>query len=510
MEEKIIITFDFGTQSIRCALVNNKGQILGIVQEKYEEAYYSSKVGYAEQSFNTYYKYACIASKRLKELYPDLFDKAIGVTHTTFRDTFTLTDEKGNPLRDFILWIDTRKPKCEDKLPALNNTLFNLVGVKDMILYNRQLCRQNWIKENERELWDKAAKFASISAILNAKMTGNLVDSVSSCIGHVPMNYKKRCWMKKNELTYPIFNLEDDKLVDLCNVGDVVGYITKECSIETGLKEGLPLIATAADKSCETFGAGVIGDDSASLSFGTAVTINYITNKYIEPYTFLPSYPSLDDELYNCEVQIYRGCWMLTWFIDNYCGKEKEEAKKLGVSVEELLDEHIKDIPVGSDGLILIPYWNPPLKHPEYRGTIAGFLPDHHKYHFYRAILEGIGFNLYESFTHLEERLKRHTKYFVISGGASVSDDICQMVSDILGVRIIRPKEKEATTIGSSMGGFIGLKVFDSYEDAIKNMVSYEGEFIPNEENHKKYVELYKRNYKQTENHLHNVYKKWK
>ena len=293
MEDKIIIVFDFGTQSTRCMLINSKGEILAQEKEKYEPAYYTTKLGYAEQSFDNYYGYACKASLKVKEKNKELWDKAIAVTSTTFRDTFTTTDKDGKPTRDFILWLDTRRADAKKPLPFLQRTLFKLVGMEYNIKSQRGLCRQTWIEENEEELWNKSEKFASIQAIINARMTGNFVESEASCIGHVPHDYKKGGWMKKNELTYPIFGLNPEKLVPLKETLSTIGYITKECSLETGIKEGLPLIATAADKACELVGAGIKDDEAVELAFGTSVSIEYLCNKYIEPAPFFPAYPSL-------------------------------------------------------------------------------------------------------------------------------------------------------------------------------------------------------------------------
>jgi sugar (pentulose or hexulose) kinase len=48
-------------------LVDKCGKIVALVREKYLPPYYSKKIGYAEQSFDTYYKHACLASNKLKE-----------------------------------------------------------------------------------------------------------------------------------------------------------------------------------------------------------------------------------------------------------------------------------------------------------------------------------------------------------------------------------------------------------------------------------------------------------
>ena len=507
MEDKIIIVFDFGTQSTRCMLINSKGEILASNKQKYEPAYYTTKLGYAEQSFENYYKYACIASNKLKEENKELWDKAIAVCTTTFRDTFTITDSKGNPKRDFILWLDTRRAEAKKPLPFLQRTLFKLVGMEYNIKSQRGLCRQTWIEENEKELWDSSEKFASIQAIINARMTGNFIETEASCIGHVPHDYKNGGWQKKSSLTYPIFGLSPDKLVPLKETLSTIGYITKECSQETGIKEGLPLIATAADKACELVGAGIKDDEAVELAFGTSVSIEYLCNKYIEPAPFFPAYPSLDKNKFISEIQIYRGCWMISWFIDNYCSDDIKEAYEKGVSTEKILDSHLKEVPIGSQGLLLKPYWNPPLTNPEARGTIIGFLPDHNKYYLYRAILEGIGYTLYEAYQSLEKRTKHHSKYFVISGGGSMSDEICQMMSDMLGIEIRKPKEFESTALGCAIGGFVGMGVYNSINEAIDNMVSYNKVFKPNMENHKLYMEVYNKIYKKIDKGINPVYK---
>lgn len=505
----LVLTFDFGTQSVRAMLVDKKGKILSIKKEKYEEPYYSKEMGYCEQSFETYWSYACKASKLLKEEMKDLWDNIICVTVTTFRDTFTCTDEKGKPIRDFIVWLDQRKARCDKPLPFLQRMIFNLVGMGYALECQRKICRPYWIKENEPEIWDQTKKFGSISAIINARMTDVYKDSSASAIGHVPFDNKNKMWMKKGNLQFPIFDLDEDKLTDLVDPTQIVGYITKEAAEETGIKEGLPLIASGSDKGCETLGSGVMNNYSASLSFGTSATIQFSTEKYVEPSNFLPAYPAVNPKLYNPELQIFRGCWMISWYIDNFAQDDKKTAKECGICTEDQLNKHLKDVPIGSGGLILLPYWNAPLKLPEARGTIIGFMPYHNKYYLYRAIIEGMGYTLYAGFVDLEKRSKHHTEYLVISGGGSNSSEICQIMADIFGLPVKKTAETEASGIGSSICGFVGLNVYKDFDDAVKNMVSYVETYEPINENHEKYMEIYRKIFKKIYPNLKNIYKKY-
>lgn len=508
-KEPLVLTFDFGTQSVRAMLVDKKGKILSIVKTKYQPPYYSKKLGYAEQSFDLYWESACSTCQALKKQANDLWDQIICVTVTTFRDTFTCTDENGKPIRDFMLWLDQRKAKADEKMPILQRILFNLVGMGYALVCQREVCRPFWIKENEPEIWEKTKKFGSISAILNAKMTGVYKDSKASVIGHVPFDNKNKRWMTPKDLTYPVFGLEPDKYTDLIDPCEIVGYITKETAEKTGIKEGLPLIASGSDKGCETMGSGVMNDYSAALSFGTSATIQFSTEKYVEPSAFLPAYASPNSKLYNPELQVLRGCWMISWFINNFGYDDKLKAEKEGTSPEHELNKHLNEVPLGSGGLILLPYWNAPLKLPEARGTIVGFMPDHNKYYIYRAIIEGIGMTLYQGFLELEKKSKHQTKYLVISGGGSNSESICQIMADIFGLPVKRTVESEACGIGSSMCGFIGMGVYKDFDEAGSNMVSYVKTYEPIQENHNQYLVIYNKKFSKVYPNVKKIYKSY-
>ena len=72
-------------------------------------------------------------------------------------------------------------------------------------------------------------------------------------------------------------------LCDIVQPGEILGVISKEVSDETGIPKGLKLYATGTDKGSETIGTGCISNDMASISYGTASTIEVSNPKYIEP-----------------------------------------------------------------------------------------------------------------------------------------------------------------------------------------------------------------------------------
>ncbi len=500
MGEPLALSFDYGTQSVRAILFNKKGETLGKVKIAFEP-YYSTQAGWAEQYPEVYWDKFCEASQKLKAQVPELWDDIVGVSVTTIRDTCVCVDKNGKPLRPIILWLDQRTiPSVGNRIPKAKEHLFKLVNMYDTASMQCTASACNWIHDNEPEVFEKMHKYLMFGGYLTFLLTGNMVDSNAAQCGHIPYNYKKKTWNSSMDLTSCLFDVKVGHMPELVDAGEIMGYITAKASEDTGIKEGLPVIATGSDKGCETLGTGSIGNDSASLSFGTTATVQLTTDKYVEPQPFAPAYPAILKGKYNPEMQIYRGYWMLTWFKQEFAEKEVRQAKELGVSAEVLLNKHLKEIPAGSDGLILQPYWSPGLKIPNAKGAILGFSDVHTRVHLYRAIIEGIGYGLYDGLKTMEKRTGGRVKRVLVSGGGSQSDEICQITADIFGVPVQKPQTYETSALGAAITCFTGLGHFKSFEEAVDNMVHISTEYVPDKKTHSIYDNIYERIYK-------NIYK---
>ena len=167
-----------------------------------------------------------------------------------------------------------------------------------------------------------------------------------------------------------------------------MGQISQEVAEQTGLPVGLKVYASGSDTNCETLGVGGYHENMASVSFGTASSVQLCSKKFFEPEPFLPSYPSVIKGWYNPEVQIFRGYWMISWFKQNFAKHLEGKALEQGKSVEEVMNDEIEAIPAGCEGLVLQPFWQGGLTTPEARGSIIGFSDFHTRAHVYRAIIE--------------------------------------------------------------------------------------------------------------------------
>jgi sugar (pentulose or hexulose) kinase len=494
MNEPLALVIDVGTQSLRTSLVNTNGKIIAIVKHKYDKPYTKPKPGWFEQDPDYYYQTIIDCLKKLTSTNKLACNDIVGMTLTCFRDTAVLLDKDYKPLSESIMWFDQRMAKASQKLPLAKKVIIKLVGMGDTVLLNQRKAVAIWYQQNQPQLWDKVDKFVALSTYLNYKLINVLGDSASAYTGHYPLNFKKRKWAKASELKN-VYNVETSKLAKLFKEGDVIGYSGESLSQLTNLPTNIPFIASGSDKSCETLGNGCIDNNFGSISYGTASTITVTSKNYREPEKFLPAYPSCISNYYNSEVQIYRGYWMLGWFGKEFAQKELEEANIANLALEEVLNKKIAEIPAGSEGLILQPYWGAGLKRPLAKGTIIGFSEVHTKLHFYRAIIEGIAYALKEGLLSIQKSQHHKINKLVISGGGSQSDIICQITADIFNTNVVKIQTTEATTIGAAICIFLAKNIFKSVPEAITSLVHYQSSYQPNSTTASIYDKLFKNVY---------------
>ncbi len=496
--EKTILSIDCGTQSLRAMLFSLKGELLAIERVTYEP-YISVNPGWAEQDPEIYWEALKSSCCALQKSNPEYFNLIAGLGITTMRDSLVNVDSAGNALRPVMVWLDQRKAKTVFKPGLAMKLLIWFIGIGDTIKKAQRDGKCNWIKQNQPEIWAKTHKVVQVSGFLNYRLTGLFNDSVASQIGHVPFDYKRQKWGNPaNLLTFSakLYPIEIGKLPKIVSPGEVLGRINKKASIETGLRENLPVIACGSDKGCETLGMGVLTTDTASLSFGTTATIQTTSKKYLEPVPYMPSYPAVFPGLFNPEVEIFRGFWMVSWFKNEFAHHEIQVAAERGIPAEEVLNELLHQSPPGAMGLMVQPYWSPGLSKPSAKGAMIGFGDVHKKPHIYRAVIEGLVYALREGKERIEKVSKTKIQRLAVSGGASKSDEICQITADVFNLPVFKGKTTETSGLGAAIVTAFGTGFYKSMEEAVSTMVTHEHEFYPDKKHVQLYDQLYKKVYK--------------
>jgi len=505
LKKKTILAIDCGTQSLRTIIFSQKGDVLSRAQVEYEP-YFSQKPGWTEQDPELYWTSLVKACQKLRQSNLKFFEAIEGVGVTTQRASMVNVDEEGMPLRPAIVWMDQRSAKAVWGQKGLINAGLTIIGLKKKINDIQIQAKCNWIRQNQPEIWERTHKYLQISGFLNFRLTGNFSDSVASQIGHLPFDYKKQIWATKHQLSKKLFPVEPDKLPDLAQPGDQLGTITSKASKLFGIKKGVPVIACGSDKGCETLGAGIVDQKMASLSFGTTATVQTLSEKYIETIKYLPSYPASVPGLFNPEIEIFRGFWMISWFKKEFAHKEVQEAKKLGIPAEEVLNKCLERTSPGAMGLIVQPYWGPGLDHPDAKGAMIGFGDVHKKDHVYRAVIEGLGFALWEGMEKIQKKTGVSIEKAAVSGGASQSDEICRITADIFNIPMVKGQTHETSGLGAAILVAKGLGWFSSLDEAVDNMVHIRKTFEPNGKHVKIYKALYSRVYSKMYSALEPLY----
>jgi len=509
VDKPYLFAIDNGTQSVRALLFDTKGNLMGKGKQELEP-YFSEQPGWAEQNPDYYWESLGKACDKLWVSVDIDRKDIIAASVTTQRGTVVNVDKSGEALRPAIVWLDQRRAKVEGSVPGGWKWLFKLAGVEDVVQRFREKSQTNWIAQNQPEIWAKTHKFLLLSGYLTYKLTGRFVDSVGCQVGYIPFDYKKLDWAPESDWRFKILpSFNRSMLPDLVEPGERLGEITALASKHTGLPEGLPLIASASDKACEILGSGGRQPDTACMSYGTTATINTTNTKHVEPIKFMPAYPAAIPKSFCSEIMIYRGFWMVSWFKKEFGQRERHIAEERGIEPEQLFDELVNQVPAGSMGLMLQPYWSPGVRDPgpEAKGSIIGFGDVHTRSHIYRAILEGLAYGLKEGFQRLEKRNGVKITRLKVAGGGSQSDAAMQLTADIFGLNAERPHTYETSGLGAAMNAAVGMKVYRDFDEAVKNMTRTGKVFKPNPEAAKLYGKLYRDVYLKMYKQLQPLYK---
>lgn len=510
MSKDLILTIDHGTQSVRALVFDLKGDLIAKSQIKIE-SYSSPVAGFSEKEPEFFWETVCQACQKLWHDHPKISkDSIAGVALTTQRSTLINVDENGKPLRPAITWMDQRRTLGLKPVGGIWGLLFRIAGMSGTVSYLQAEAEGNWIQKNQPEIWARTHKFLLLSGFLTFHLTGEYKDSTGCQVAYIPFDYKKKRWSNKSDWKWQAVPVEEHMLPDLVQPSDVLGHITKEAANKTGIPEGLPLIAAAADKACEVIGTGCLQPNIGCLSYGTTATLNTTHRKYIEVIPLIPPYPSAVPWAYSLETQIFRGFWMVSWFKREFAHNEIRLAQERGVETEELFDNLVNSVPAGSLGLVLQPYWSPGLKipGPEAKGAIIGFGDIHTRAHLYRSILEGLAFSLREGAERTSKRSGVPITEIRIAGGGSQSKAAMQLTADIFGLPTSKPHTYEASGLGAAIDAAVGLGLHPNFETAISAMTRISDTYEPNEQNRKLYDQLFNDVYCQMYHRLKPLYER--
>jgi len=404
-------------------------------------------------------------------------------------------DKNMKEVRSCLPWLDQRAIKqCEwinqhigeEKIVKVTgNCIHPYWGFTKML----------WIQQEEPKLWGKIHQLVTPNAYTVWTLTGEISLDYSSA-GNYGGIFDLSKYQLSDELLESLSiprSFFPEKIVKSC---DVVGEITEEGALKSGLAKGTPVSAGGIDAPVEALSVGTFQKAEHTATIGTSMCWNIVQDrKQAKISPKLINYPYVADD----ENKIYSfggavtAAATVTWFRDQLGGIEKELAKSLGTTAYAILDEAASKVPPGSDGLLLLPYFNgerTPIWDPLAKGTIFGLTLFHTKAHLFRAFLEGVAFSLRANIMAAQNVGIALNPSMKLIGGGAKSTFWRRIFADITGYEILYMSKSFGAPLGDVLLAGVGNNLLQ-YRD-ISKWLEVEERMKPDLENRGIYDDLFK------------------
>jgi L-fuculokinase len=261
--------------------------------------------------------------------------------------------------------------------------------------------------------------------------------------------------------------------------GEVIGQVTRKAAHQSGLSEGLPVVAAGHDTQFAPIGSGAKPGD-AILSTGTWEILMSRVKK------FAPNKTGFTEGLI-IEADAIPGTWdpqilmmasgVLEWVRKYfYADLRKREA-----AYSAMIADARKFGP-GAGGVMVIPSFvagTGPAKKYNTLGTVLGLTITTDRGQVYRAALEGLCFQLREALRILSAATGFCAHGIRVVGGGSKNDLWNQLRADVTGLPVRTIAQKEATALGAAIFAFVGAGLFGSIGEAQRSFQFGETTFEP-------------------------------
>jgi xylulokinase len=456
----LLLGLDIGTTSTIGILIDESGATLATALRP--ATLHSDHANWSEEDPEQWWSNTCA-------IIPDLLAKSgraageiAGIGVTGMLPAVVLLDADGRLLRRAMLQNDARAiAEIEGMKCAIDSgDFFRRTGGS----INQQLVapKLRWIESHEPEVFARVATvFGSYDYVTwrlsgargieqNWALESGLVDISSG---------------RFDPALVALAGIAPDRLPPIRASQEVVGAVTAEAAVATGLQQGTPVVAGCADLVASAFMAGAVADGDMVLKFGGSGDILLAVAK-----------PLTDPRLY-IDHHLVPGLWfsngcmaasgsLLNWIVREWAAGEAANASAVGISLHAWLDRLAAGTPAGADGLVLLPYVlgeKTPLHDPHARGTLVGLGLHHRLAHVWRAALEGVAFGFRHHVDVFRERGADMRRIVACDGGAA-SDLWLQICADVLDRPVQRLRRHPGSCLGAAYVAGVGVDLFKDWQ----------------------------------------------
>ena len=457
--------YDIGSSSIKCAILDcESGKTIAHGSYPAEEMEIQSpKPGWAEQDPELWWKYVITLTQKLlreKRIDPALI-KTIGISYQMHG--LVLVDERQRVLRPSIIW-------CDSRAVDLGRAAFSTLGEDYCLQHllnspgNFTASKLRWVKENEPEVFRQVHRAMLPGEFIAMKLTGEISTTASGLSEGIYWDFVKD-GVSTKLLQY--YQIEERFLAPIRPTFSDQGPLTKSAAEQLGLREGVSVAYRAGDQPNNAFSLNVLNPGEVAATAGTSGVVYGVIDKItydkksrVNPFAHV-NHSAADPRL--GVLLCINGTGILnSWLRKNATG---------GMSYVEINDAAAK-VPVGSDGVTVIPFGNGAeriLDNKNIGSQILGVdFNRHSRSHVLRAAQEGVAF----SFKYGVDIMKEMgLNIRVIRAGHAnmfLSPVFRQTLANITGATIELYDTDGAQ--GAARGAAVGAGLFASFQDAFKSL----------------------------------------
>lgn len=500
-----VLAIDAGTEAIKAGLFDRQGIRLAVCAQPYPT--YFPHPGWAEQDAEEWWQSLILAVRGCVGMagVPVAEIAAISADATTC--TLIPMKADGRPLRRALLWMDVRAAAQAARIHASAHPAlcYSPAGVNAEWMPPKLL----WLKENKPQIYAEMDYLLEFTDWIAYRLTGRFALNINTVTQRWYYHKPSGGWPLDFFETIGLGDLPARFPKDVLGVGEIVGGLSFPAAAELGLPAGIPVASGGGDAFIGLLGLGVSGPGDLGVIMGSSNVLSALAaDEFHFPGIFGGFPDAVVPGLSLVEAgQVSTGS-LLSWFKRNFCQGAAAEAAQQGISVYELLDAEAAEVPVGSEGLIVLDYFQgnrTPHTDSSARGAIWGLSLQSGRGQIFRALMEGIAYGAQEILLTLRQNGFR-VERIIASGGATRSPLFMQIYADVAGQSLYVTAEAEGSLLGSAVVAAAGVGLHPDLATASRSMVSIRQAYHPDRERHeayKFYVVKYRETYLQLRDLMH-------
>lgn len=491
---KYLMAIDAGTGSVRAVIFDVNGNQLGASQHEWEHKGDPRFPGSMDFDVKQNWELTVDCIKQVIENTGICSRDIAAISTTSMREGIVLYDEIGEEIwacanvdsraGDEVVQLIAKEASLERDIYKLSGQTFALSALPRIL----------WVKNHMPNIYVKTKTITMLNDWLVYKLSGQLsVEPSNACTTGI-FNLKNRKWQSEIALKC---ELKDDIFPVVVESGSVVGKVSEMCSTLTGLSTDTLVVAGGGDAQMGAIGVGVVSENQIAVFGGSfwqleCNTLNPKTDDNCRIRVNCHAVP----EMYQYEAIAFFPGLAIRWYRDAFCQLEKNIEKETNEDPYVQMNKMAAKIPAGSYGMMCA--FSDVMNYISWKHaspTFTNFSLDAKKfnrYTFYRALLENAALTTRGHYEMVKELTGNSPSEIVFANGASRSELWCQILADVLGVKVKVPKVKEATALGAAICAGVGAGIYKSISSASESLIIWDKEYIPNTENYATYDTLYK------------------